>query len=265
MLRLILSVCSALILVLSYFWLAGVPITLAAEESILAPGDPPLTRDVSDASAEVSVFMLKVVATGTASAANMSLDGDLLDVWADALRGDYRSMSSDEQHMLAGMPLLRGALREAWPQASASERATLREAFRPIAEGWLAGMSCDSFVSLADAGYVEKTQANVQRYTKCDVAFDDADLDLEDDVVERTLSVGAAAPGPVAAAAPAAAASVASESPTAAYQRASAGLAASHNMYTHMSNVLLENHVGNMNAILNMGNNDYHYVYKSTP
>jgi hypothetical protein len=36
-------------------------------------------------------------------------------------------------------------------------------------------------------------------------------------------------------------------------------------MYVNMSNVLLENHVGNMNAILNMGNNDYHYVYKATP
>ena len=61
------------------------------------------------------------------------------------------------------------------------------------------------------------------------------------------------------------AASVPPTSPTAAYQRASAGLAASHNMYVNMSNVLLENHVGNMNAILNMGNNDYHYVYKTNP
>jgi len=230
MLRLILSLCSGLILMLSYFWLAGVPITLAAEESILAPGDPPLTRDVSDASAEVSVFMLKVVATGNASAADLSLDRELLDVWADALRSDYRSMSSADQQMLAGMPMLRGALREAWPQASSSERASVREAFRPIAEGWLEGMSCDSFVSLADAGYVEKTQANVQRYTKCDVAFDDSDSDLSDldAVTERPSSVGTPVPAPVASSP--AVASAPPESPTAAYQRASAGLAASHNL-----------------------------------
>jgi hypothetical protein len=94
-------------------------------------------------------------------------------------------------------------LEVAWPQASAAERAELREAFRPIVEGWLAD---------------EATPA----------------------------------PTPSTAV---------TESPTAAAQRASAGLMASHNMYTNMSNVLLENHVGNMNAILNMGNNNYHYVY----
>src|SRR5262245_49717463 len=99
MLRLILSLCSGLILVLSYFWLAGVPTTLAAEESILAPGNPPLTREVSDASAEVSIFMLKVVATGNAGATDLTLDRDILDVWADALGSDYRSMSGDEQQL----------------------------------------------------------------------------------------------------------------------------------------------------------------------
>ncbi len=56
MLRLAVSLCSGLVLVLSYFWLAGVPTTLAAEEQILAPGDPPLTRDVSDVAAEVALF-----------------------------------------------------------------------------------------------------------------------------------------------------------------------------------------------------------------
>jgi hypothetical protein len=72
-------------------------------------------------------------------------------------------------------------------------------------------------------------------------------------------------PAPVAATPVRAAQSTPVESPTAAYQRASAGLQASHNMYVNMSNVLLENHVGNMNAILNMGNNNYHYVYTTKP
>src|SRR5947207_14610120 len=85
MVRLLLSAASALVLVLSYFWLAGVPVSLAAEETFLVPGDPPLTRDAADASAEVSVFMLKVVATGDASASDLTLDRAILDYWTDAL------------------------------------------------------------------------------------------------------------------------------------------------------------------------------------
>src|SRR4249920_2471880 len=104
MVRLLLSLASGLVLVLSYFWLAGVPVSLAAEEAVLVPGNPPLTRDASDASAEVSVFMLKVVATGNASASDLTLDHSILDGWADALGSDYAALSPDEQHMLAGMP-----------------------------------------------------------------------------------------------------------------------------------------------------------------
>jgi hypothetical protein len=36
-------------------------------------------------------------------------------------------------------------------------------------------------------------------------------------------------------------------------------------MYVSMSNTLLQNHVGNMNAILNMGNSNYRYEYVSKP
>ena len=89
MVRLLLSAASALVLVLFYFWLAGVSVSLAAEEAILVPGDPPLTRAAADASAEVSVFMLKVVATGNATASDLMLDRAILDTWADALGGDY--------------------------------------------------------------------------------------------------------------------------------------------------------------------------------
>jgi hypothetical protein len=134
------------------------------------------------------------------------------------------------------------AMREAWPHAWASDRAGIRDAFRPVAEGWLADMSCDGFTGLADAGFVEKTSANVNRYLSCD---DEVDSD----------------PAPVVASNPTPTTASTSMAPTAAGQRASAGLLASHNMYTNMSNVLLQNHVGNMNAILNMGNNNYHYVY----
>lgn len=255
MTRNLLSVSSVVVLVIVCFGLAVSSASAAEGPALLAPGDPPLTREVSDSSAQVTLFMLKVVASGTASASDIALDADVLDEWADTMAAEYPFLSSAEQQQLAIMPPLRNALLEAWPQASANERATVRDAFRPIAQGWLADTSCDGFISLADGGLVEKTQANVARYLSCDAQSDSIESSIDE-------------PAPVAATpAPAAptSASTPTESPTAAYQRASAGLQASHNMYVNMSNVLLENHVGNMNAILNMGNNDYHYVYTTHP
>jgi hypothetical protein len=123
-------------------------------------------------------------------------------------------------------------------------------------------MSCDSFVSLAQGGLVEASDDNLDRYADC--------VDENDVVAPAPAVAPSRAAAPVAAPAAPTPAPVAAApssgaiptSPTAAYQRASQGLLASHNMYVNMSNVLLENHVGNMNAILNMGNNDYRYVYK---
>jgi hypothetical protein len=222
--------------------LAGAPRAHAAESGmVIAPGTPPLTRQAADASAEVTIFMLQVVATGDPDT-ELELDDDLLEAWAEGLAAEYSGMSSDAQAQLASLPAVRDALYVAWPQATASQRAEMRDAFRPMADGMLAQMGCDGFVSLADAGLVEPNSANIARYKRCNAGE----------------TVAAPAPTPVPT-------TTSTESPTAAYQRASAGLAASHNMYVNMSNVLLQNHVGNMNAILNMGNSNYRYEYVSKP
>jgi hypothetical protein len=257
MVRFALCLFSGFVLAVAYVALSAAP--SASADGILAPGNPPLTRDVSDASAAVTLFMLKHVASGDAATGDLTVDRGLLDEWADLLADEYVTFSADEQAQLAVMPALRSGLLEAWPQASASDRAGIRDAFRPIAEGWLADMSCAGFTSLADAGFVEKTTANVNRYLQCDDA--DEDLDYSPAPVAVSTPVKPT-PAPVAASTlSSSSAASTSMSPTAAAARASAGLQASHNMYTNMSNVLLQNHVGNMNAILNMGNNNYHYVY----
>ncbi len=127
------------------------------------------------------------------------------------------------------------------------DRAALRDSFRPLVQLMLGQADCATFTSLAEEGFVEPTGDNRARYSGC-VADDSADTAV------------AAAPAPQAA--PPASSTTASPpvSPTEAYRRASAGLQASHNMYTQMSNVLLENHVSNMNAILTMGDSNYRYV-----
>src|SRR5919197_1395901 len=97
-----------------------------AADDVLAPGNPPLTRQVSDASAGVTVFLLQVVASGEPDAA---LDRRMLDGWAQALASEYGHMSSDDQQALALMPALNGALHDAWTSASAEDRKTVREVF----------------------------------------------------------------------------------------------------------------------------------------
>jgi hypothetical protein len=226
------------------------PHALAADDTVIARGNPPLTRDVSDASAGVTVFLLQVVATG---APDGTLDKGLLDGWATALSSDYGTMSSDDQQALTIMPTLNATLHQVWQQASPDDRESVRDAFRPLAQAWLDDMSCDSFVSLAQGGLVEASDDNLDRFADC--------LDADSAPAPSVVAPAAPTPVPVAASHPTSS-GIAPTSPTVDYQRASQGLQASHNMYVNMSNVLLENHVGNMNAILNMGNSDYRYVYK---
>jgi hypothetical protein len=260
--RSVLCLLSGLVLAVAYVALGAAPSAHAAESGVvLAPGNPPLTRDVSDATVAVTLFMLKQVASGDASESDLTVDQNLLDEWAGDMADEWGTFSPDEQAQLATMPALRGGLLAAWSQSSPTQRSEVRDAFRPVAEDWLSDTSCDTFTSLADAGFVEKTSSNVGRYLACQ---DDAEsVEAAPDTTALPPSHEAPATAVASASAPSQPDSSPSVSPTAAGQRASEGLLASHNMYTSMSNVLLENHVGNMNAILNMGDSNYHYVYSN--
>lgn len=200
----------------------------------IATGNPPLTRQVSDANAEVTYFLLKVVATGDGSIDGLKLDDSLLDNWAAGVAHDYPSYSADQQQMLTRMPLFRAAMAEGWPQLSADDRARLRDQWRPIAQNWLAATNCDAFTNLANGGLVEPTDPNKQRYAQCDPQT----------------------------AAPAPAPQVSRAQSQAAYEQAMAHLQASHNAYVGMSNALLTSHVATMNMITNFGDSPYHYVVK---
>src|SRR5689334_11881114 len=108
--------------------LVAAPRAFAAGDSIIAPGTPPLTREVSDSSAEFTVFLLQVVATGDAD--DSPLDDATLDGWASALAGQYPRLSTDEQVQLALLPTLNSAFRAVWDEASEDDRDSVREAFR---------------------------------------------------------------------------------------------------------------------------------------
>jgi hypothetical protein len=213
-------------------WLLDV---YASAHQPIAAGTPPLTRQVADANAEVTYFLLQVVATGDASIDGLKLGQALLDNWASSLAQDYPSYSAQQQQQLAKMPLFRAAMAEGWSQLSAADRAALRDQWRPIAQAWLGGTSCDAFSQLAQGGLVEASDANVARYRQCNPQLQQA-----------------APPQP----------QVSRAQSQAAYEAAMAHLQASHNAYVGMSNALLTQHVATMNMLNTFSGSPYEYVIK---
>jgi hypothetical protein len=211
---------------------AGTPPALAqTTDAVLAPGYPPLTRTISDSSAELTVFMLKVVASGDARTADLTLDSSLLNGWAESLASGYADLSADEQQNLAMMPAVRSSLQAVWPAATASDKADVRDSWRPIVQEWLAQMDCDSFTTLADGGLVEPSGSNRARYSDCD--------DDEDDEIVAPVDTPTAT-----AAAPAASTSAANQHPA-------PNDAWSHAAYVNLSNSLLQSHMARMTVIQN--------------
>jgi hypothetical protein len=210
---------------------AGTPPALAqTTDAVLAPGYPPLTRTISDSSAELTVLMLKVVASGDARTADLTLDSSLLNGWAESLASGYADLSADEQQNLAMTPAVRSGLQAVWPAATASDKADARDNWRPIVQEWLAQMDCDSFTTLADEGLVEPSGSNRARYADCS---DDED---DDEIVAPVDTPTATAAAP----APATSAANQHSAPTDAWGYAS---------YLNLSNSLLQSHNTRMNVI----------------
>ena len=225
-----------------------------ATGAVLAPGNPPLTRQVTDAFADTMVFIFQVVANGDTWDLEKADDAAIKSGMAQGLAAGYAAFPPDAQQALAQLPELRTVLYQAWPLLDEDDREGLRDQLRPSAQSMLDGMDCQTFVGLADADFVEATAANVARYRSCQ---------------KESAPAPAAAPQPTAAPRPAQTAQPAASNPVAqqaqqnaAYRAASQGLMDSHNTYINMSNVLTQNHAANMNAILTMGGSNYRYEVK---
>jgi hypothetical protein len=228
-------------------------VLLAAYEAAhtpIAAGNPPLTRQVSDAYAETMLFMLQVVSTGDVWTVDKAIDTSLKNGFAQELSAGYAGLGAQQQQILAQMPVLRAALREAWPTLSATERGQLRDQWRPIVQGMLSPLDCESFVALAGSDFVEGTQDNATRLRGC--WNDHPQLAPPEYRQVQQAQAQQAQQNAVQAQA----------QQNAAYLKAQQGLMNSHNTYIHMSNVLTQNHAANMNAILTMGGSNYRYEVK---
>jgi tetratricopeptide (TPR) repeat protein len=100
-------------------------IATGAETGPLAPGNPPLTREVSDVVAEFVAFMITET-TGKPLVA----DQQFKDSWAQMLAAKYGTRSAVEQERLSHIPTHWATVRLDWPQRKEEDRAKLREQWR---------------------------------------------------------------------------------------------------------------------------------------
>jgi len=104
-------------------WLLGI---YGSAHTPIAAGDPPLTRQVADAYAEVLLFMISQV-LGNGLQAN----AEVKDQFAKALVNDYPNYDPAARKELANMPKYWAAIRIAWPTLPADQQETYRKQWAP--------------------------------------------------------------------------------------------------------------------------------------
>jgi len=93
----------------------------------IAQGNPPLTRQVADAYAEVNCFLISEVTGGEA----FKPDKAFKDQLSSALIAEYRSFTPDRQKDYSRLPLVWAAIRMTWSGLGESERARYRQEWAP--------------------------------------------------------------------------------------------------------------------------------------
>ena len=102
-------------------------IASGADTGPLAPGNPPLTREVSDVVAEFVAFMI-TEATGKPLVA----DQQFKDSWAQMIAAKYATRSAVEQERLSHIPTQWAIVRLDWAQKKEEEREKFREQYREL-------------------------------------------------------------------------------------------------------------------------------------
>ena len=86
-------------------------------------GEPPLIRETADAMLEMIYFMASK--TADPSGGEVRPPKELLDRWAGELAAGYGALAASRKEEMAAMPGLWAALRMAWSEAPAEQRARL--------------------------------------------------------------------------------------------------------------------------------------------
>ena len=111
-------------------WLLGI---YDSAHKPLAAGSPPLTRQMTDAYAEVTFFML-----GEAAGQTLAPDAATKEAFAKSLAAGWPKTEKAGRDTLARMLLLWAAIRVAWPQMPEDQKAAYRAQWRQEFQGALA-------------------------------------------------------------------------------------------------------------------------------
>ena len=90
----------------------------------IAPGDPPLTRRVTDASLDALYFMASQV-----EGRKVEPTAQQKDAWARAVAGHYAALPDEQKRAIAQAPLLWAGLRAVWPEAPEAQRQEMKARF----------------------------------------------------------------------------------------------------------------------------------------
>jgi hypothetical protein len=93
-----------------------------SSHKVLAQGNPPLTRQVSDAFVEALFFILGEVQGKRDEVPSAQMKND----WAASLTSGYSRMPDDLKKQIAGMPLFIAQMRLHWPTLAEPEKAKYR-------------------------------------------------------------------------------------------------------------------------------------------
>ena len=245
----------------------------------LAAGDPPLTRAVCNAFAEVAAFMV-TEAGGNA----LPVTSEFKDSVAATLARDWNKRPASARAQIVQMPLLWATLRAGWPQMPEADKVQLRQQWRTQ----LAALVPRTREQVAAEKAVPRLQALIQKAKSAGPLSPGemkAAAGYADTVVValkqqggeqatamaaqyaemakrlRTMAAAASTPRQVARSPrPASALSTSRRlSSNEAYARAMQQLQSRHNAYVLLSNMNTIRHVGNMNVIATIGNSPYRW------
>src|SRR5207244_668933 len=98
----------------------------------IAPGDPPLTRQMSDAFAELACFMI-----GEVTAKKIDANQGFKEAWAAMMKQKYAGFNAEQQKTLGQIPELWATLRLAWEKAPEPEREKIRAQWKEQLKAFL--------------------------------------------------------------------------------------------------------------------------------
>jgi len=230
----------------------------------IATGDPPLTRQMSDAYAEALVF-----AARQATGRPFQADKAFKDLVAARLVEGYGRLAPEAKKLLAACPLAWAALRLAWPELSESKR-------QDLAQRWMAVFGAFGEPDPATQA-AERALSELEAVQRREPSVPLTPLEMRqaanrmEIVAEHLRHLGGASNAKTAGElertartwrAAAVDAESRSRGAASSYEQAMALQRRQHDAYVALSNAALTHHVGTMNMISIMSGGPYRYTLR---